>query len=69
MQLALVDRKLHQMRLLCRLEDDDRLDQLLEMLEKKVPSDGSLVKMLKDGCKPASKNKVTLNTGPIAADA
>lgn len=36
-QLASVDRKLHQMRLLDRLEDDDRLASVLQQLQKKVP--------------------------------
>lgn len=35
--LGLTERKLHQMRLVLRLDDDDRLDKLLEMLEKKAP--------------------------------
>lgn len=34
-QLAAVDRKLHQMRLQSRLEDDERLHSLLQKLEKK----------------------------------
>jgi hypothetical protein len=41
-QLQVVERKLHQMRLVARLEDADRLDALLEMLELKVPDRGHL---------------------------
>ncbi|KIZ06949.1 Coiled-coil domain-containing protein 77 [Monoraphidium neglectum] len=37
-QLAAVDRKLTQMRLIDRLEDDERLDTLLDQLQKKAPS-------------------------------
>lgn len=33
-----VDRKLHQMRLVHRLEDDERLDALLDDLERRAPS-------------------------------
>lgn len=36
-QLAAVDRKLHQMRLLDRLDDDERLHSLLQQLQKKAP--------------------------------
>lgn len=39
-QLSAVDRKLHQMRLQSRLEDDERLHGLLQKLERKVgPTD------------------------------
>jgi len=36
-QLNKVERQLHQMRLVARLEDQDRLDTLLQMLEQRVP--------------------------------
>ena len=36
-QLAAVDRKLLQMRLIDRLDDDERLDALLDQLQKKAP--------------------------------
>lgn len=39
-QLASVDRKLHQMRLLDRLEDDDRLHSVLQQLQKRSPVAG-----------------------------
>eukprot|EP00899_Mesostigma_viride_P008061 jgi/Mesvir1/17256/Mv07665-RA.1 len=37
-KLAVVDRRLHQMRLMDRLEDDDRLDALIAAMERYVPS-------------------------------
>ncbi|GMH33975.1 hypothetical protein BSKO_01809 [Bryopsis sp. KO-2023] len=37
-QLLVLDRKLHQMRLLDRLEGDERLDAILKSLEKRAPS-------------------------------
>ncbi|KAK3242884.1 hypothetical protein CYMTET_47438 [Cymbomonas tetramitiformis] len=37
-QLCAVDRKLHQLRLANRLEDDERLDALLEHIEQRAPS-------------------------------
>ena len=36
--LIAVDRKLHQMRLIHRLEDDERLDAILDELERRAPS-------------------------------
>lgn len=36
-QLAAVDRKLHQMRLQARLEDDERLEALLKKVDRKGP--------------------------------
>ncbi|KAF6256024.1 hypothetical protein COO60DRAFT_1627324 [Scenedesmus sp. NREL 46B-D3] len=39
--LGAVDRKLLQMRLIDRLEDDERLDALLDQLEKRVPAPGA----------------------------
>ena len=41
-QLAAVDRKLHQMRLIDRLERDERLDALLRYLQKKAPGLGTV---------------------------
>lgn len=40
-QLAVVDRKLHQMRLVDRLECDERLEALLRYLHKKAPGVGT----------------------------
>jgi len=36
-KLSVVDRRLHQMRLIERLGDDDRLDRMLQDLENKIP--------------------------------
>ncbi len=39
-QLAAIDRRLLQMRLVERLEDDERLDRLLDQLESRAPGGG-----------------------------
>lgn len=40
-KLSVVDRRLHQMRLVERLGEDDRLDRMLQELENKMPDLGS----------------------------
>ncbi|KAK9814374.1 hypothetical protein WJX72_004785 [[Myrmecia] bisecta] len=64
-QLAAVDRKLHQMRLKDRLQDDERLDALLDDLARRAPN---VMRVQDENSSESSNHSVKSATSELAAD-